>query len=67
MDTMTQQNAALVEEDTAAAQALTAQATGLTQLIAHFRRSESTPPNPSSELRAESAAGTLIIDRRAHG
>jgi methyl-accepting chemotaxis protein len=67
MDTMTQKNAALVEEDTAAAQALTAQATGLTQLIAHFRRSESTPPNPGKELRAESAVGPLTIDRRAHG
>jgi methyl-accepting chemotaxis protein len=41
MDTTTQQNAALVEEDTAAAQALSAQATGLTKLIAHFRRAES--------------------------
>jgi methyl-accepting chemotaxis protein len=67
MDTMTQQNAALVEEDTAAAQALTAQATGLTKLIAHFRRSESTPQNPSKETRAGSAVGPKIIDRRAHG
>jgi methyl-accepting chemotaxis protein len=57
MDTMTQQNAALVEEDTAAAQALTAHATSLTQLIAHFRRSESIPSNPGNELRAKSAAG----------
>jgi methyl-accepting chemotaxis protein len=58
MDTMTQQNAALVEEDTAAAQALTAQATGLTQLIAHYRRSGSDG--------AESVAGPSIIRRRAH-
>jgi methyl-accepting chemotaxis protein len=67
MDTMTQQNAALVEEDIAAAQALTAQATGLTQLIAHFRGSESTPPDPSNEHRAESAAGPLTVERRARG
>jgi len=67
MDTMTQQNAALVEEDTAAAQALSAQAAGLTKLIAHFRRSGSTPPNPSNEPRAESAAGHSISQRRAHG
>jgi methyl-accepting chemotaxis protein len=67
MDTMTQQNAALVEEDTAAAQALTAQATGLTQLIAHFRRSGSVPPNPGNEPRTESAAGHSISQRRAHG
>jgi methyl-accepting chemotaxis protein len=45
MDATTQQNAALVEEDTASAQALSAQATGLTKLIAHFRRSESATPN----------------------
>ncbi len=55
MDTMTQQNAALVEEDTAAAQALSAQATGLTKLIAHFRRSESTAARSSSDSRARSA------------
>jgi methyl-accepting chemotaxis protein len=66
MDTMTQQNAALVEEDTVAAQALTAHATGLTQLIAHFRRSGSIPPNPGDEPRTESAAGFSIIQRRAH-
>ena len=36
MDTVTQQNAALVEEATAAAQALTEQATNLTQLISRY-------------------------------
>ena len=67
MDTMTQQNAALVEEDTAAAEALTAQATGLANLIAHFRRSESTPSNRSNNPREESAAEPPISGRRAHG
>ena len=56
MDTMTQQNAALVEEDTAAAEALSAQATGLTNLIAHFRRSETTPAGRSNEPREKSVA-----------
>jgi methyl-accepting chemotaxis protein len=67
MDTMTQQNAALVEEDTAAAQALTAQATGLTKLIAHFRRSESTLSNRGNDAHAKSAAEPLSGGRRAHG
>jgi methyl-accepting chemotaxis protein len=40
MDAMTQQNAALVEEASAAAQALTEQATKLTQLIARYRVGE---------------------------
>ncbi len=65
MDTMTQQNAALVEEDTVAAQALTAQAAALTKLIAHFRRSESTAANRSDDSRAKRAAEPP--GRRAHG
>jgi methyl-accepting chemotaxis protein len=67
MDTMTQQNAALVEEDTEAAQALTAQAAGLTKLIAHFRRSESTTSNRSHDTRAKSAAEPRSSGRSAHG
>jgi len=67
MDTMTQQNAALVEEDTAAAQALSAQAAGLTKLIAHYRRSESTPSNRSGDPRAKSAAHPPIGGSRARG
>jgi methyl-accepting chemotaxis protein len=67
MDTMTQQNAALVEEDTAAAQALTAQAAALIKLIAHFRRSESTASSRSNDPRAHGAAEPLGGSRRAHG
>ena len=67
MDTMTQQNAAMVEEASAAAQTLSAQATGLTKLIAHFRRSESTPSNRSIEPGARSAAEPPIRGRRTHG
>ena len=67
MDTMTQQNAALVEEDTAAAQALTEQAVGLTNLIAHFRGSESTPSKRSNDNRAIGVAEPHVGGRRAHG
>ena len=67
MDTMTQQNAALVEEDTAAAQALTAHAAALIKLIAHFRRSESTASNRSNDSRAHGAAEPPGGGRRAHG
>jgi methyl-accepting chemotaxis protein len=63
MDDVTQQNAALVEEASAAAQALTEQASNLTQLIARYRVGEgsadqaprATPrpaPTPAAERRA---------------
>jgi methyl-accepting chemotaxis protein len=67
MDTMTQQNAAMVEEASAAAQTLSAQATGLTKLIAHFRRSESTPSNRNIEPGTRSAAEPPTRRRRTHG
>ena len=51
MDAVIQQNAALVEEASAAAQALTEQATSLTKLIARYQRSEATPSNVVSALR----------------
>jgi methyl-accepting chemotaxis protein len=56
MDTMTQQNAAMVEEASAAAQALSAQASALTKLIAHYRRSESNTRHRSEHPSARSAA-----------
>ncbi|HTV98277.1 MAG TPA: methyl-accepting chemotaxis protein [Steroidobacteraceae bacterium] len=67
MDTMTQQNAALAEESTAAAQALTEQAIGLTKLIAHFRRSESTPSNRGGDIRENGVAEPHMGRRRALG
>jgi len=48
MDEMTQQNAALVEEASAAAQAMTEQSANLTQMLSRFRVGDS--------LRAENAA-----------
>jgi len=56
MDTMTQQNAAMVEEASAAAQALSGQATALTKLIAHYRRSESSSRDRGHEPVAKTAA-----------
>ncbi len=67
MDDVTQQNAALVEEASAAAQALTEQASSLTQLIARFRRSESTARDRGNDSRAKSAAEPPGSGRRAHG
>jgi len=56
MDTMTQQNAALVEEASAAAHALSEQATALTTLIARYRRSESNTRQSQHYQGAKSAA-----------
>jgi methyl-accepting chemotaxis protein len=44
MDTVTQQNAALVEEAAAASQALQSQAVKLNELVSVFKTSESAPP-----------------------
>jgi methyl-accepting chemotaxis protein len=66
MDAMTQQNAALVEEASAAAQALTAQAVNLTELIAHYDVGTAAPkarvPAPASKAAAKS--GPKIEERR---
>ena len=67
MDQSTQQNAALVEEASAAAQTLSAQATDLTELIEHYRRSESTPSKRSNDPGARSALEPPINGRRAYG
>jgi methyl-accepting chemotaxis protein len=56
MDTMTQQNAALVEEASAAAHALSEQAAALTTLIARYRRSESNTRKSQQRSGAKSAA-----------
>jgi methyl-accepting chemotaxis protein len=64
MDDVTQQNAALVEEASAAAQALTEQASGLTQLIARYRVDETGAGEaPHSALKP--AAAAPLVERRA--
>jgi methyl-accepting chemotaxis protein len=59
MDTMTQQNAALVEEASAAAHALSEQATALTTLIARYRRSESNTRQSQQLSRRKERSVTL--------
>jgi methyl-accepting chemotaxis protein len=63
MDDVTQQNAALVEEASAAAQALTEQASGLTQLISRYRVEEtSVEQAPRAAVRP--AATAPLVERR---
>jgi methyl-accepting chemotaxis protein len=67
MDDVTQQNAALVEQASAAAQALTGQASNLTQLIARYRVGERrTADAPRATSRpAASLAAVPVVERRA--
>ena len=67
MDDVTQQNAALVEEASAAAQALTEQASNLTQLISRYRVGEgSSAEAPRAAARpAPSHAAAPAVERRA--
>jgi methyl-accepting chemotaxis protein len=60
MDEVTQQNAALVEEASAAAQALTEQASNLTQLISRYRLGED-----RSESAPSAAPDAPAIERRS--
>ncbi|HEY4446640.1 MAG TPA: methyl-accepting chemotaxis protein [Steroidobacteraceae bacterium] len=63
MDDVTQQNAALVEEASAAAQALTEQASNLTQLISRYRVGESSAAEaPRAAARPPAAPA---VERRA--
>ena len=63
MDDVTQQNAALVEEASAAAQALTEQASNLTQLISRYRVGEgSAAEAPRAAVRPPAAPA---VERRA--
>lgn len=66
MDAVTQQNAALVQEGSAAAQALRAQATSLTELIAHYRRAEAVLPGRDNEF-SDNVSVLPGNARRAHG
>jgi methyl-accepting chemotaxis protein len=66
MDDVTQQNAALVEEASAAAQALTEQASNLTQLISRYRVGEgSSAEAPRAAARPPAAAPAPAVERRA--
>ena len=67
MDDVTQQNAALVEEASAAAQALTDQASNLAQLIARYRVGEgaSFDQAPAAARPAPLGATAPAVERRA--
>jgi len=67
MDDVTQQNAALVEEASAAAQALTEQASNLTQLISRYRVGEGSSaeaPRPAARP-AQPHTAAPAVERRA--
>jgi methyl-accepting chemotaxis protein len=63
MDDVTQQNAALVEEASAAAQALTEQASNLTQLISRYRVGQGSAEETPRAVARPAAAPA--VDRRA--
>jgi methyl-accepting chemotaxis protein len=65
MDGVTQQNAALVEEASAAAQTLTEQAANLMQLIGRYQVGESADEAPCAAARAAPAAASRLVERRA--
>ena len=66
MDDVTQQNAALVEEASAAAQALTEQASNLTQLISRYRVGEGSPAEtPRATARPTVVPAAPAVERRA--
>jgi methyl-accepting chemotaxis protein len=68
MDTVTQQNAALVEQASAAAHTLTEQAANLTELIARYRLDKGTvaaPMLPAPLPAAGSSAAASAVERRA--
>jgi len=65
MDNVTQQNASLVEEASAASQSLQEQAAALTQMVAEFRIGEDRSPVPAAKLirpAARSAAPAVSIN-----
>jgi methyl-accepting chemotaxis protein len=68
MDDVTQQNAALVEEASAAAQALSEQASNLTQLIARYKVGEGADEAhraPAAPARPKPVASVPTVERRS--
>jgi methyl-accepting chemotaxis protein len=60
MDKMTQQNAAMVEESTAAARSLATEADQLSALIARFGSNEAAAPAPSRRAPARSRPRAVV-------
>jgi methyl-accepting chemotaxis protein len=67
MDSVTQQNAALVEQASAAAHALTEQAANLTELIGRYRLDDAAvaPKSPAAPPAPGSNAASPAVERRA--
>jgi methyl-accepting chemotaxis protein len=65
MDDVTQQNAALVEEASAAAQALSEQASNLTQLISRYRVGEGAASDQPRAASPPAPAAAPAVERRA--
>src|SRR5882672_4472590 len=66
MDSVTQQNAALVEQASAAAHTLTEQAANLTELIARYRLDKGTVAAPMLPTAGSSAAASAVERRAAN-
>jgi methyl-accepting chemotaxis protein len=64
MDGVTQQNAAMVEEATAAARSLASEADGMARQIARFRTGTATPAQPA---RAPAAERRITVATRSRG
>ncbi len=65
MDTVTQQNAALVEQAAAAASSLQEQAGGLAQLVSMFRIDAALPPGPAAAAAGNAMRSNVIaLERR---
>ncbi len=65
MDTVTQQNAALVEEAAAAAESLQEQSAGLAQVVSIFKIDVGAPDTPAQPVLATSAKATQSDGKRA--
>jgi methyl-accepting chemotaxis protein len=65
MDEVTQQNAALVEEASAAAQALTEQASNLTQLISRYQVGEGSADEAPRAVARPTPSAATRVERRA--
>ena len=65
MDQMTQQNAALVEQATAASQSMSDQARDLTKMMERYQVGESSSPGSSASQPAAASRAAPMVDRRS--
>jgi len=65
MDEMTQQNAALVEQATAASQSMADQARDLTKMMERYQVGESSAPGSSASQPAAASKAAPMVERRS--